>query len=79
MKFLGEDLVPLGILDLDGEGLAGELRGIRLIVAGACDPELEPHRRAGTIDRPVGDRVDLHLVIRRGLAGRSAQMFVKPR
>ena len=64
-EVLGEDLVPLGILDLDGEGLAGELRGIRLIVAGARDPELEPHRRAGTIDRPVGDRVDLDLVVGR--------------
>ena len=62
-EVLGEDLVPLGIVDLDGERLAGELRGVRLIVAGARDPELEPHRRAGTIDRPVGDRVDLHLVV----------------
>ena len=66
-EVLGEDLVTLGILDLDGEGLAGEVRGIRLIVARARDPELEPHRRAGTIDRPIGDRVDLDLVVGRSV------------
>ncbi len=63
LEILGEDLLPLGIVDLDGEGLAGEIRGVGLVVAGVRDPELELDRPAGAIDRPVGDRVDLHLVI----------------
>ena len=78
MKSLVKTLSPLGLW-ISTVKLAGEIRGIRLIVAGACDPELEPHRRAGTIDRPVGDRVDLHLVIGRSLARRRVQMLVKPR
>ena len=63
LEVAGIDLLTLGILDLDGEGAAGEIRGVRLVVAGVRDPELEPDRPAGPIDRPVGDRVDLHLVI----------------
>ena len=74
----GEDLVALGILDLDREGLAGELRGVRLIVAGMRDPELEPHRLTGTIDRPVGDRVDLHLVVSRVMLTGGPRSCVKP-
>ena len=43
----GEDLLALGILDLDREGLAGEVGGVRLVVAGVRDPELEPDRLPG--------------------------------
>ena len=37
-EVLGEDLLALGILDLDGERLAGEVGGVRLVVPGAGRP-----------------------------------------
>ena len=61
----GQDLLTLGILDLDGEGLAGEVRGVGLIVAGVGHPELEPDGLAGPIDRTVGDRDHLDLIVGR--------------
>ena len=62
-ELLGENFLTLGVPDLDVERLAGEICCVGLIVARARDPELESHRRSGAIDRPIGDRVDLDLVI----------------
>ena len=63
-ELLGENLLTLGVPNLDVERLAGEICCVGLIVARARDPELESYRRSGAIDRPIGDRVDLDLVIR---------------
>ena len=62
-ELFGENFFTFGILDFNAERPTGEIGGVGLIVARACDPEFESHRRARAIDRPVGDQVDLHLVI----------------
>ena len=59
-----QDLLALGIMDFHQERPAGERRGLfRQIVLGIVDPELVLHRLVGAIDGPVGDRVDLGLVV----------------
>ena len=78
LEFLGQHLLALGIVDLDGEGLVGEVRGVGLVVAGVGHPELELHRLTGAIDGAVGDRVNLDLVVSRVLVSRH-QTWVKPK
>ncbi len=62
-KLLRQHLLALRIVDLDGEGLVGKVRGLGLVVAGSGHPELEPHRLAGPIDGAIGNRVNPDLVI----------------
>ena len=73
-----EDLLALGIVDLDRERLVGEVGRVRLVVLGVPDPELELHRLLRAVDRAVGDREDLGLVVLRVVI-RGYQTLEKPR
>ena len=54
---LEQFLIPR-IGDADRDLASGEYAAVLLVIAGLADPELELHRLAGPIDRPVSDHVD---------------------
>ena len=61
--FLFEELFSFGVVDLYRESPVAERRRIGLVVFGMLDPELELDGLAGPVDRTVGDRKHLRLVV----------------